>query len=680
MHASMVGRGHGEAGFAKLGIAILGFAALVVMLSGVDGVPGSVATPNPSDQLAQVFNIQPPAVPTAETASQSAAEPAAEQAVSTTNVSCQAALPDNVSADHYLRRQLIQNVGGAESACGVNSDGSVVIAGSASGTCPAYPGPSGEGATPQCPTAVVYRDTGRDDYVICWNTDPNSNCPAQTSQTNEGTGDTASDETAGDRLDAVTDSLADSTPTDTSTELGLSSDGLSIYDPVSDQYIDLADYGFTESWSDQGFEGWIAPDGTFYSESQLRDMFPGPSGPEGAASFQNEAFQGTEGRYIETGRTGGTPVFQESVDYSASPVTENQTVAPSPAIQPTQTTPNSAAAPPTTSQTPANPATQTAGTPNPVTATQSTSGNGRFPGTRLDNPGSYETQRFTDNFNGGAPYSQPRYRSLETPQERALRERMRSHFGGSREPSIVERFAQLIGADSRPVMRTSPQSIQGGTTPRQIDVVTRTAPPLIIRSTDAHYRSIEQIARDVTRDDIPGDSRVDHFARAVRAVGSPDTQTRATTNEALASLQDLIVEDEAIRAMFVAEQTAEREKNRVFCVDGEESANCQARRTAVAERIERETFVAELEKRELPDNAVQHFLAVYDGWVRPDVPVPASNPLLLADAPASASLTPDAGARATATTTNEGFVSWAWGGVRNGAERMFEALRQWLTP
>ena len=636
--------------------------------------------PDASSQVARVPYVPPPEIP--------AAEPAAEQAVSRTNVSCQAALPDNVSADHYLRRQLIQNVGGAESLCGVNSDGSVVIAGSASGTCPAYPGPSGGGATPQCPTAVVYRDTGRDDYVICWNTDPNSNCQAQTSENSEGTGDTASDETAEDRLDAVADSL-DSTPTDTSTELGVSLDGKSIYDPISNQFIDLEDYGFTETWSDQGFAGWTAPDGTFYSESQLREMFPGPSGP---ASFQNVSFEGTEGGYIETGGDGGgafspPPVFEHDVTntpdtYTPAPRPDSPT--PTPGGTPAPTPTPSPGATPTTPTTPAPGTPGSVGNPNP--ATPAPSDGGRTPS--VTGGGVYENPGYDFGGSGGGfgtdtrnpfDWREPRYRSLETPQERALRERLRSHFGGSREPSIVERFAQLIGADAGPVVRMSPegQRMQGG----QPQPTQPTQQRFIIRASDAHYRSIEQIARDVTRDDIPGDSRVDHYARTLRVVGGPNTNSRATTtNEAFASLQDLIVEDEAIRAMFVAEQTAEREKNRVFCVDGEESVNCQARRTAVAERIERETFVAELQKRELPDNAVQHFLAVYDGWVRPDVPVPASNPLLLADAPASASVTPDAGARTTATTTNEGFVSWAWGGVRDGAERMFEALRQWLTP
>lgn len=369
-----------------------------------------------------------------------------------------------------------------------------------------------------------------------------------------------------------------------------------------------------------------------------------------------------------------------------TPGTDNPNVSAPRPDSPTPTpggTPTPAPAPGPTTPAPGTPA--PVGNPNP--ATPAPSGGGHVPG--VTGGGVYENPGYDFGGSGGGGFGtdsrnpfgwqEPRYQSLQTPQERALRERLRSHFGGSREPSIVERFAQLIGADAGPVVRMSPegQRIEGG----QPQPTQPTQQRFIIRASDAHYRSIEQIARDVTRDDIPGDSRVDHYARTLRVVGGPNTNSRATTtNEAFASLQDLIVEDEAIRAMFVAEQTAEREKNRVFCVDGEESASCQARRTAVAERIERETFVAELQKRELPDNAVQHFLAVYDGWVRPDVPVPASNPLLLADAPASASLTPDAGARATATTTNEGFVSWAWGGVRNGAERMFEALRQWLTP
>ena len=674
----MAERNTSEARFAKLGIAILGFAALAVMFSGAGSAPGALGAPDPNDQLAQVFNVPPPEIPGAEPA----AQPTAEQVVSRTNVACETALPDNLPADHYLRRQLIQNVGGAESLCGVNADGSVVIAGSVSGTCPAYPGPSGEGATPQCPTAVVYRDPGQDDYMICWNIGTSSRCPAQTSQNNEGTGDTPSEETAGDRLDAVADSLADNTPTDTSTELGLSSDGLSIYDPVSDQYIDLADYGFTESWSDQGFEGWIAPDGSFYSESELREMFPGPSGPDGAASFQNASFQGTEGRYIETGGAGGS--YAGSVSDTPSP---NVTDSP-PTARPTPSVPGGGAPAPTPDATPTSPAPPPVGNPNPVAPV--TPGDGGVPG--VTGGGVYESPGYNfdgsgsdfGNTGGGNPYSwqEPRYRSLETPQERILRERLRSHFGGSREPSIVDRFAQLIGADSLPVIRNSPQGAPGEQPRAQVVPATPAQQRFIIRATDAHYRSIAQIANDVATNDIPANSRVDHYARALRVIGGPDTNRRATTtNPALASLQDLIVEDEAIRSMFVAEQTAEREKNKIFCRDGEESVDCQQRREAVAKQVERETFVTELQKRELPDNAVQHFLAVYDGWVSPNVPVPASNPLLLADAPA-ASAVPEAGTDdATAeNTTNDGFVSWALGGVRDSAARMFEALRTWLAP
>ena len=71
---------------------------------------------------------------------------------------------------------------------------------------------------------------------------------------------------------------------------------------------------------------------------------------------------------------------------------------------------------------------------------------------------------------------------------------------------------------------------------------------------------------------------------------------------------------------------------------------------------------------------MQHFLAVYDGWVSPELPVPASAPVMLADAPAQeATIAAD-------EDTTPGFVSWAWGGVRDGAAAMLDALRQWLTP
>ena len=665
----MVGRGHGEAGFAKLGVAILGFAALFFAGSFYTGATFAqyVHTLNISTMLASASGSDDPCeAPGVECKYKRGTSEPASVCLNSQNIDIIAGC--NVQRD-IAARQVTAGVGREApdiTRIAYSSRECIIETSVGSGPCK-------RDATRSCPTAIATPERS------CFHT----NCPganpcvqnnaAQPSQ------DTAQEQpTAEEIAEDIQQEQGAQAPGQEGTlegyDAAFSEDGTTV--PIDTRYgtYDVPQSLIDDYRSVYGDDWRAQLEDRLVLGSQVADgsgtIIPDPVGYAQRHIAQYESLSGTNdwsGDQISDGSVTYTPPTQVT---PTNPSDGGGTPTPAPATPPPGATPGSV------------------GNPNP--ATPAPSGGGRTPS--VTGGGVYENPGYDFGGSGGGSgfgtdtrnpfgWQEPRYQSLQTPQERALRERMRSHFGGSRELSIVDRFAQLIGADSRPVMRTSPQSIQGGTAPRQIDVVTRTAPPLIIRSTDAHYRSIEQIARDVTRDDIPGDSRVDHFARAVRAVGSPDTQTRATTNEALASLQDLIVEDEAIRAMFVAEQTAEREKNRVFCVDGEESASCQARRTAVAERIERETFVAELQKRELPDNAVQHFLAVYDGWVRPDVPVPASNPLLLADAPASASVTPDAGARATATTTtNEGFVSWAWGGVRNGAERMFEALRQWLTP
>lgn len=310
--------------------------------------------------------------------------------------------------------------------------------------------------------------------------------------------------------------------------------------------------------------------------------------------------------------------------------------------------------------TPTAKAVRSYGGPNPVAAT--TDG-----GAQLTGAGVGDTNY--------SPYSldQPRFQSLQTPQERALAQRARSDFDNLYEPSLVERFAQLIGADQR-FSRQSPQGVAYNTQAE------RAVPAFIVTPKDAYLRSIEQIARDVAEDQIPGGSRVDHYARTLNVVGGPYRAGRnaTSTNTAYASLQDLIVEDEAIRAMFAAEQTAKRERNKVFCIEEEKSADCQKRRDEVEKRVERQTFIEELEQRDLPDTAVEHFLAVYDGWVNPALPPPASKPILVSDAINSA----EKGSALPGETaqSDDGFVSWAWDGVKTGTAKVLNALRNWLTP
>lgn len=341
--------------------------------------------------------------------------------------------------------------------------------------------------------------------------------------------------------------------------------------------------------------------------------------------------------------------------YAADPIVQHQGAPPA-ASNPSTTNGGNVSNP----SVPTAPAVQSHGGPNPVAP--ATNGGAQLTGAGVGE-GSY------------SPYSfdQPRFQSLQTPHERALAQRARSDFENATEPSIVERFAQLIGADQR-FRRQSPQGISYDTQAE------RAAPAFIVTSKDAHLRSIEQITRDVVEDRIPGGSRVDHYARALNVVGGPHTAGRnaTSTNIAFANLQDLIVEDEAIRAMFVAEQTAKREKNKVFCIEEEKSTDCQERRDEVEKRVERQTFIEELEQRDLPDTAVEHFLAVYDGWVNPALPPPPSNPVLVSNA--LNNVEEGSALPGEAEQTNDGFVSWAWDGVKTGTAKVLDALRNWLTP
>lgn len=298
-----------------------------------------------------------------------------------------------------------------------------------------------------------------------------------------------------------------------------------------------------------------------------------------------------------------------------------------------------------------------AGSPNPVSPTPDGSYS-HTSGAGVDD----------SSFSSAGGYDQPRFQSLQTPQERARDERARAAVDAIREPSVVERFARLIGRQSPEGFFSRTSAERGGP-----------STAFIIRPEDAHVRNIRQIARDVAQDEIPAGSRVDHYARTLNVVGGPYSSGRraTTTNAAFASLQDLIVEDEAIRAMFVAEQTATREKNKIFCREAETSQSCAQRRNQTEQRVERETFVEELEKRDLPVNAVEHFLAVYDGWVSPSTPVPASAPRMLSDVIGQDA--PDHDTQTEKNPDEPGFVSWAWDGMRNSATRMLDTLRNWLS-
>ncbi len=271
---------------------------------------------------------------------------------------------------------------------------------------------------------------------------------------------------------------------------------------------------------------------------------------------------------------------------------------------------------------------------------------------------------------------QLRYQSLRRPQ--LFQTSPGADTGNNqsaRKPSVVERFARFIGADQRLFSYQTPQGFFNDTFAEQRPSQTA----FIIRPQDASIRNIQEIARDVAQNTTLGGSRVDNFAQTLNVVGGPNTSGRraTTTNTAYGSIQDLIVEDEAIRAMFVAEQTAKRARDRVFCLGEEKSDVCQLRRAETAKRVERQTFVAELEQRNLPQPALEHFLAVYDGWVSPTTPAPKSTPVaILGELNNSDNV--ETSQPSTATSTS--FVSWAWGGVKSSTQKMLDALTTWLTP
>lgn len=166
------------------------------------------------------------------------------------------------------------------------------------------------------------------------------------------------------------------------------------------------------------------------------------------------------------------------------------------------------------------------------------------------------------------------------------------------------------------VLRNTPEGQQGGQP--QVIYVT----PQFAGTPGREYRSISELASDIAAQTEGASlARVDHFAQTLDAVGGPNEIN--TENKSFGRIQDLIVEDEAIRALRVAEEEGRRAKNSVFCRATETAESCNKRRVEKQEEVERATFIEELEKRVLPPSAIEHFLAVYDGWIVPS-PAPAT--------------------------------------------------------
>lgn len=203
------------------------------------------------------------------------------------------------------------------------------------------------------------------------------------------------------------------------------------------------------------------------------------------------------------------------------------------------------------------------------------------------------------------PTTQPNpYQSLRTARNLQNPESFIQKFAGNSPLAQLARFA--TGAD----LRNTPEGDRSGEP--QVIYVTPDYRPANVGD---EYRSIEEIASDISSRTPAALARVDHFARTLTAVGGPNSID--TENKAYGRIQDLIVEDEAIRALRVAEEEGKRAKDSVFCRANETAESCDMRREAKAEEVERRVFIEELEKRVLPQTAIEHFLAVYDGWVRP---------------------------------------------------------------
>jgi len=169
-------------------------------------------------------------------------------------------------------------------------------------------------------------------------------------------------------------------------------------------------------------------------------------------------------------------------------------------------------------------------------------------------------------------------------------------------------------------------------------------------------------------------ARVDHFAQTLESVGGPNAIN--TENKSFGRIQDLIVEDEAIRALRVAEEEGKRAKNSVFCRANETAESCKIRREARAQEVERKVFVEELRDRVLPESAIEHFLAVYDGWIRPS-PAPATR--ATSTLAVLNSTAPDGLSAYEITTTGTDFIFWVIDSVADATANAVSVLVNLIT-
>ena len=183
---------------------------------------------------------------------------------------------------------------------------------------------------------------------------------------------------------------------------------------------------------------------------------------------------------------------------------------------------------------------------------------------------------------------------------------------------LLSRFTDFVTGSQVPP-RTTPPGTVGGFPTTQVIYVT---PEFEAPKFDAQpAKNLQEIAREVSATVSQTLTRTEQFAATLSRVGGPNEISME--NKAYGRIQDLIIEDEAVRSLEVAQREAERAKNSVFCDVEEQSESCKARREARAKEVERQVFIHELTQRELPESAITHFLAVYDGWIDPS-PAPAT--------------------------------------------------------
>ncbi len=203
-------------------------------------------------------------------------------------------------------------------------------------------------------------------------------------------------------------------------------------------------------------------------------------------------------------------------------------------------------------------------------------------------------------------------------------------------------------------------------------------------ATEQSYTTIKTIAQDVAYRNGTStalQTRAEGFQQTLAVVGGPNAYANAgTRNESYGKIQDLIIENDAMEALTEAEVAATKAKNLVFCEDRETSADCLARREQVAEQVERDTFVAGMEDRSVPNAAIKHFLAVYDGVIDPS-PAPET----FATSTLKAMYAQDANGNApyTMQTNATDFVLWIVDSVaqkaKNTAATVVDTVTGWFS-